>query len=158
MDQRRMHQVFEVGVLLKGANGALECLAGLALALVSTGSIVSLIRMLAQEQFIEGPHDFIANHLMNFANNFSVSNRNFYAFYLIGHGAVKLFLVVGLLRNKVWAYPVSLFVLSLFIVYQVYRFSYTHSVGLIALTAFDLVVVGLIWHEYGVMRRHRMAG
>jgi hypothetical protein len=38
--------------------------------------------------------------------------------------------------------------------HQLYRFSYTHEVGLIALTAFDILVMTLIWHEYGLVRRH----
>ena len=63
-------------------------------------------------------------------------------------------LVVGLLREKLWAYPASLIVLTLFVLYQLYRFSYTHGLGLIVLTLFDIVVMGLIWHEYGLMRRH----
>jgi len=79
---------------------------------------------------------------------------NFYAFYLLSHGIVKVFLVIGLLRNKLWAYPVSLVVLGVFIVYQLYRFSYTHGFGLMVLTVFDVVVMGLIWHEYRLVRRH----
>jgi uncharacterized membrane protein len=66
---------------------------------------------------------------------------------------VKLFLVAGRLRNKLWAYPASLVVMGLFIVYQIYRFSYTHGWGLIVLSVFDIVVIWLIWHEYRVVRR-----
>lgn len=40
-----------------------------------------------------------------------------------------------------------------FIVYQVYRYSYTHGTGLIVLTLFDIFVMALIWHEYQVVRR-----
>ena len=32
--------------------------------------------------------------------------------------------------------------------------SYTHGVGLIVLTVFDVFVIGLIWHEYRLVRRH----
>ena len=67
---------------------------------------------------------------------------------------VKLALVIGLLKGKLWSYPASLIVLGLFIVYQLYRFSYTHGAGLIVLTILDVVVMGLIWHEYRLMRRH----
>jgi len=65
-----------------------------------------------------------------------------------------VFLVVGLLGNKLWAYPVSLVILGRFIVYQLYRFSYTHGVGLIVLAIFDVIVMGLIWHEYRLVSRH----
>ncbi len=88
------------------------------------------------------------------AQGFSVNTKNFYAFYLLSHGVVKLALVAELLRNKLWAYPASLIVLGLFILYQIYRFYYTQSVGLVVLTVFDLIVMVLIWHEYGLMRRH----
>jgi len=69
-----------------------------------------------------------------------------------------MFLVIGLLRNKLWAYPASLVVMGLFIIYQLYRFSYTGSFGLIAITALDVVVMVLIWHEYRLMLRHTMVG
>ena len=48
---------------------------------------------------IEDPKDFIATHLLAAAQNFSVETKNFYAFYLLSHGIVKLLLVIGLLRN-----------------------------------------------------------
>jgi uncharacterized membrane protein len=44
--------------------------------------------------------------------------------------------------------------LGLFIAYQVYRYTYTHSVGLVLLTVFDLFVMVLIWHEYRLVRHH----
>jgi uncharacterized membrane protein len=53
-----------------------------------------------------------------------------------------------------WAYPASLAALGLFIVYQLYRFTDTHGIGLIILTIFDLVVMVLIWQEYKVVRQH----
>lgn len=90
---------------------------------------------------------------MEFAAHFSVSSQHFYAFYLLSHGLVKIALVVGLLRNRLWAYPASLVVMSLFIVYQLYRYSYTHSAALIVLSVFDVAVIGLIWHEYRLVRR-----
>jgi len=154
MNERRIHQIFEVSVLLKGAHALVECVGGLVLALVSSSSIAGLVNRLTQEELIEDPTDLIATHLLSMAQGFSVSTKNFYAFYLLSHGIVKLALVVGLLRNKLWAYPASLVVLGLFILYQIYRFFFTQSVGLIVLTVFDLIVMLLIWHEYGLMRRH----
>jgi uncharacterized membrane protein len=153
LSERQIHQIFRVSILLKGADALLECLGGIALALMSTSSIVSIVNAITQDELIEDPRDFIATHLLAMAHHFSVQTRNFYAFYLLSHGLVKILLVVGLLKNKLWSYPVSLTVLGLFVVYQLYRFSYTHGFGLIALTLFDIVVMGLIWHEYGLMRR-----
>ena len=154
MNERRVHQIFEISVLLKGAHALVECIGGLVLAFVSTSTITNLVYALTQEELIEDPKDFVATHLLSLAQNFTVSTQRFYAFYLLSHGVIKLLLVAGLLRNKLWAYPASLVVLGLFIVYQLYRFSYTHGVGLIVLTVFDVIVMGLIWHEYHLVRRH----
>lgn len=157
MNEHRVHQIFEVSLLLKGVHALIECVGGVVLAFVSTNAIVSLANSLTQEELVEDPHDFIASHLMMLASNFSVTTQGFYAFYLLSHGIVKIALVVALLKNQLWAYPASLVVLGLFIAYQLYRFSYTGSAGLVILTVFDLVVIVLIWHEYRLVRLHKLA-
>src|SRR6202171_5150876 len=158
MNERRVHQIFEISVLLKGSHALIECIGGLALIFVSTSTIRGLVNALTQDELIEDPNDFVAGHLLTFAQNFTVSTQHFYAFYLLTHGIVKVFLVVGLRRKRLWAYPVSLVVLGLFIAYQLYRFSYTHGVGLIILTVFDVIVMGLIWHEYRLVSHHLTSG
>lgn len=65
---------------------------------------------------------------------------------------MKVLLVIGLLKEKLSAYPASPVVLAAFIAYQLYRYSYTHSLGLIVLSVFDLVVVVLVWHEWCILR------
>ena len=154
MNEHRIHQVFVISVLLKGAHALIECLGGLILALVNTGAIVTLVNRLTQEEIVEDPNDLVAVHLRTFANSLSISDLHFYSLYLLSHGAIKILLVVGLLREKLWSYPASLIVLSLFVAYQIYRFAYTYSVGLIVLTALDIIVMGLIWHEYRLMQKH----
>jgi len=154
MQERRIHQLFEVSVLLKGAHALIECVGGVVLAFVSTDQIVRLVQHLTQDELIEEPHDFIASHLLAWAQGFSVQTQHFYAFYLLSHGLVKIALVAGLLARRLWAYPASLVVLAGFIGYQLYRYTLTHSVGLVVLTAFDLLVMWLVWHEYKLLRRH----
>ena len=81
------------------------------------------------DELIEDRHDWIATHLLEFARTFSVAEHHFYAFYLLSHGVVKAVLVVGLLREKLWAYPASFAVFGAFIAYQLYRYSFTHDIG-----------------------------
>ena len=157
MNERRIHQVFVVSVLLKGAHALIECVSGLALFLISTETIVRWVNFLTQEELVEDPRDFIANHLLLMAQHLSVGTKTFYAFYLVIHGLIKVFLVWGLLKDKLWAYPLSLTALAGFIVYQLYRYSYTHSLGLIVLTVFDLFVMALVWHEWHILKQRRAA-
>ena len=64
-------------------------------------------------------------------------------------------LVWALLKHKLWAYPLSIIVFAAFIVYQLYRFTFTRGLGLIALSLFDLVVIWLIYLEYRALKQRR---
>ncbi|MGQ0486711.1 MAG: DUF2127 domain-containing protein [Hyphomicrobiales bacterium] len=154
VNERFIHRVFEVSILLKGAHALVECIGGVALYAVSAATISSLVRNATQSELIEDPNDLVATYLPQAAQGLSLGSKEFYAFYLLSHGLVKLLLVIGLLRNRLWSYPASLAALALFIVYQLYRYSYTHALGLIVFTVFDVFVMALIWHEYRLVRRH----
>ncbi len=148
--EKNIRLAFLISLGFKGAHAVLETIGGTLLFFVSTGFIYSLVQMLTLVEITEDPNDFIANYLLRSAQAFTVDTKTFVALYLLAHGVVKLFLVFALLKNKLWAYPLSLLVFGLFIAYQLYRFAYTHSPFLILLTLFDLVVMWLIWHEYKV--------
>jgi uncharacterized membrane protein len=154
MRERRIHQIFEAGMLLKGLHGLVECIGGLTLTAISAHAVIHLVGLLTQGELAEDPHDVIATHLMLWADHFSGGSKTFFALYLLSHGLTKIVLVVALLRGKLWAYPASLTVLGLFILYQLYRFLLLPGPGMILLTIFDLGVMWLIWHEYRVMQRH----
>ena len=154
MQEKRIHQVFAVSVSLKGLHALFEIASGLALYFTSTEVIVGWITLWSRREIAQERNDWIASHLLRFAETFSVQQHDFYAFYLLSHGLVKIVLVVGLLKEKLWAYPASFVVFSAFIAYQLYRYSFTHDIALIALSIFDLFVIALAWHEYRLLRRH----
>jgi uncharacterized membrane protein len=155
VDERRIHQIFVASVILKGIDAAVETLSGLAMALVSQTQIVAIARWLTRHELIEDPHDFIANMLLHGAEALSLNAKAFYAYYMASHGAIKLVMVAGLLANRLWAYPFGLVVMVLFIAYQAYEYAQTHAIAMLALTAFDLIVLWLIWHEYKLVRQMR---
>ena len=154
MQEKRIHQIFVVSVLFKGAHAFVEIIGGVLLYLFSTQTLVALMLRYSQDELIEDPHDWVGTHLLTFARGFSVEDHHFYAFYLLSHGIVKSVLVLGLLKEKLWAYPASFVVFGLFIAYQLYRYSFTHEIALILLTIFDLFVIYLAVHEYRLLRKH----
>jgi len=154
MHEKRIHQIFVVSVLAKGAHALIEIAGGIALYFISTATIVGAIKRYSYDELIEDKHDWIATHLLDFARHFSVAEHHFYAAYLLSHGLIKVVLVAGLLRRKVWAYPASIAVFGAFIAYQLYRYSFTHDIGLILLSIFDLFVIYLTVHEYRLLRKH----
>ena len=154
MQEQRIHRIFVVSVLAKGIHAVIEIVSGLALTLISTETIVRTINRWSYDELIENRHDWIAGQLLKFSSHLSVAEHDFYAFYLLSHGIVKSVLVIGLLREKLWAYPASFAVFGLFIAYQLYRYSFTHDFGLILLSIFDLFVIYLAVHEYRLLRKH----
>ncbi|MDE2562443.1 MAG: DUF2127 domain-containing protein [Sphingomonadales bacterium] len=154
MNERRIHQAFEIGVILKGLDALVECVGGLLLFVTSTQWLVRWTELLTHEELTEDRHDLVANALLKAAHHLSVGTEHFYALYLLSHGLIKIAVVVGLLKEVLWAYPASLAVIAGFVAYQLYRYTYTHSAFLIALTVFDLVVMGLVWHEWRILKHH----
>lgn len=151
MQETSIRRLFKVSVLLKAANAIAEIVGGTSL--LFTGEITKIVSQMIQREFLEDPRDYVANIAQHYLPYFSEHSQSFAAFYLLSHGVIKIFLAIGLLRNKLWAYPAAIVFFILFILYQVYRYTYTQSAFLILLTIFDLIVVGLTWHEYKIVRR-----
>jgi uncharacterized membrane protein len=150
-----LDRAFAVGIILKGLDGILEVVGGVLLLVVSPAAIDRLSRFLTQHELSEDPHDFLATHLLHAAGTLTSSSVRFGAAYLISHGVVKIVLVAALLRNKIWAYPWMIAFLIAFIAYQVYRMTFAYSIGLLALTVFDVFVAWLTYREYGKQRAIR---
>jgi uncharacterized membrane protein len=108
----------------------------------------ALVVFLTAPELAEDPSDRIATLLQRTVHELSADTKLFASGYLIVHGVIKVFLAAGLLGGRLWSYPVSLWFLTVFIAYQIYRFLFTHSLWLIALTIVDLIVAFLIWREY----------
>lgn len=146
--ERALHRLFDLGVIIKGIDGALEVAGGVAFLLVKPGTLSALVAFLTAHEISEDPADLVANLLRHGAQQLTSSTTLFAGAYLLVHGLAKLFLVAGLLRGRLWAYPAALWFLTAFVLYQAYRLVLTLSFGLAVLTGFDLVVMFLIWHEY----------
>ena len=154
MQENNIRRLFKVSVLLKAANAIAEIVGGTSL--LFTGEITKVVSQMIQREFLEDPRDLVANVVQHYLPYFSGHSQLFAAYYLLSHGIIKIFLAVGLLRDKLWAYPAAIVFFILFILYQVYRYTYAPSSLLIFLTIFDLIVVALTWHEYKIVRRLRM--
>jgi uncharacterized membrane protein len=150
--ERTIHLVFEVSLWLKGVFALSEIIAGIALFFISQQFLLSVALWVTKEEFAEDPHDIVANFLLHTVQNLSIGTQKFAALYLLAHGVIKLWLIIGLLRRRLWYYPVAMIVFALFIAYQLYRYTFTHSVWLLLITVLDIVVIALTWHEYRFLR------
>jgi uncharacterized membrane protein len=150
-------KVFEGGIILKGIDGALEFLGGLLVLFVSPVTLHSFIAFVTHRELVENPHDKVANLLIHSTSHYSDGGRTFLIIYLWIHAAIKLIAVIGILKNYLWAYPFSLISLGLLVIYQLYDIFFVKaSVGMILLTIFDVIILGLIWREYGKIRKEQV--
>ena len=142
------HTFFLLSVWSKGVAGLLETIGGLLLLCIPQAGLNALVIFLTAPELAEDPTDRIATLLQRIVQELGADTKLFASGYLIVHGIIKVFLVAGLLGRRLWSYPVSLWFLAGFIAYQAYRFFFTHSLWMIALTIVDLIVAFLIWREY----------
>ena len=149
---RRLHRLFQIGLLLKAAHSALEISAGIVLAVVSREALLHLARRVTQDELSLDPRDWIANTVIRSAQHLSLDQKTAASLFLLSHGVVKLFLIIAVLRNKPWAYPAFMAALGLLIAWQSYKLVLAFSIALFALTVLDALVLVLTWHEYRVMR------
>jgi uncharacterized membrane protein len=145
---KTVHVLFDISVISKGVDGMLEIVGGAVLLLVGPAHISRMIRLLTQHELVKDPHDLLASFLVNAATHLSASTQAFGALYLLWHGVIKVALVVALLRKLLWAYPAAILAFGLFFMLQLYRYSHTHSVWLLALSVVDLFVIAMTWLEY----------
>ncbi len=141
-----LHLLFEAGVILKGIHAFVELVAAVFLYYFGNATFLAITR-LAESELAEDPNDAFLNFVLNQSGHL-VSARGFVALYLVISALINLAIAAGLLSNRMHAYPASIAVLCVFVLYQAYRLTLTHSAWLLAFTIFDIIVIFLIYEEY----------
>jgi uncharacterized membrane protein len=154
-DERAIGRAFRVSLVVKAGLSLIEIAVGATLYVASGEWILAVAHRLTRHELTQYPNDVVANFILRSAETLSIDRKSAAALYLFSHGAVKLFLVVMVLRDRMWAYPAFIAALGLLIAYQTYRLTLGFSPWLAGLTAFDLAVLWLTWHEYGIERIRR---
>ena len=154
-----IHVFFNLSIIAKGIDGVIEIVGGLLLFFVSPDRINAVIRVLTQHELSEDSRDLIATYLLNSTHNLTKGVTMYAAAYLLWHGVVKAGLVTALLLERHWAYPAAIVAFFLFLIYQLYRYTHTHSPLLLALSVVDMIVIILTWIEYKRLKAiHQFAG
>jgi uncharacterized membrane protein len=145
---RLWHRAFCAAIVFKGLDGVLELISGILFLCVPFPDLAELFFRVGRSAWMQDPDDFIARSLRHGFDHLSAANKIFAGVYLLGHGVVKLMLVVGLWRNQRWVFPVATLTIAAFIIYQTVRLVHHFSATLVVLMVLDVAVLGLIWREY----------
>lgn len=150
--------LFTFGMWWRIAYGATRLAIGVTLlSVVGTPLSVLFYRLTAHELAMDPDNSLLlyVGHSLTH-HNFMVTY--FLAGYLIFWGVVDMVLSYNVLRNKLWAFPASLALISFFIVYEMFRFTHTHSAVLLGIIVVDLALVLLIGHHYRILLRNKSSG
>ena len=136
-----------VGLIIKAIDGVLQLCGSALLLVIKPGTLNRAVVLLTQHELSEDPEDVIAQFLLRSAHQLGAA-KMFGAWYLFSHGLIKLLLVAAVLRQALWAYPALVGFLLVGVTYQLYRYSYGHSLWLVLLSLYDALIAWLVWHEY----------
>lgn len=139
---------FYGGMAIKAVNAFIEFIGGFFMLILSHDMINRLIWLAAIYELREDPNDLVMNYFINLGNNLSISSQHSAALYMLIHGTTKLFFIWLLVKRKLWAYPLSAIVFSLFIVYEIYSFTFSHSILMLFMIIIDIAIVAVIILEY----------
>ena len=87
----------------------------------------------------------LLHYLLGYQN---LKVTNFIIVYLGFWGIFDIVLSACILRHRLWAYPLSMWLIAIFIGYELMRLTQTHSCILLFFIIVDLLMLWLIWREY----------
>lgn len=155
MKQKYIDNLFIISLAIKAFDSVIEIVASLGILLLSHSTLTHIAVRLTRGELAEDPTSVTAHYILTFVQNFSGRARIFAIVYLGVHGLIKMLIVIGLFKRKIWVYPISIVIFGIFSGYEVYRFFFDHSLWILVLAAFDLFVIWLVWKEYTIIEGTR---
>ncbi|MEY3784204.1 MAG: hypothetical protein RLZZ230_526 [Candidatus Parcubacteria bacterium] len=128
--------------------GLLRIILGLALLRVIGEPLINIVTSVMEHELMAKSPDFIFKGISHSLRAHHYSVTYFLAFYFIFWGSVDAVLSFQLLKDRLWAFPISLGLIGTFIAYSVFRFTYTHSLVLLGVIVLDIIIMMLIFKEY----------
>ena len=139
---------FDLALLLKAVNGALEMLGAALILFVPPALVLKVVSFLTGGELAQDIDDPVAAALQGAAQTFAVHTHYLLAAYLALHGVVKVLLVIGIFAGKKIAYPLLMIALVIFGVYEAYRGFMRQELLLQVVAVFYFSLLVLTAYEY----------
>jgi len=140
--------LFRIGMWWRILYGALRLVLGLALFRVVGTPVLDIFYKFMGKELVEDPNDLLIQTVGPFLGHFAFTVTYFLVIYLIFWGIIDVILSINLLKHKNWAFPTSIYLISLFVLYEIYRFFHTHSFVLAYIIVVDIILIWLINKEH----------
>ncbi len=140
--------LFRLGMWWRVFYGVLRLILSFLLLHFIDSSFSSILYSFLSHEIIEDPNDFLIRVVYPFLESHTFTVTYFLAAYLFFWGIIDIFLSFYILRHKLWAFPVGIVLISLFVLYEIYRFTHTHSLFLAFIIIVDSFIIWLTYREY----------
>ncbi len=153
LQNKIIRNFFEATVFMKGAAGILEIAMGSLFLFLNKETIDNVFIFLTNLPIVS-----YSQHLTNYLErqaDVAQDSQYFLASYFLFYGLLNIFLVVCLLKDKLWAYPTSIVFFSAFNLYLLYRFLLYRSGTTLFFVIFDIFFIILIWREYWQLQQKK---
>lgn len=136
--------------------GSLRLLLGFVLLKVVGSTFTDVLVSVMSHELVEDPYDAIFQFLYTLFEDHSFTITYFVAGYLLFWGTIDILLSILLLKHKLWAFPVSIGLILVFIGYSMLRLAHTHSLVLAGVIVIDTIILYLIYREYTLLKIGRL--
>lgn len=142
------NDLFKVGMYWRIGYGFIRTLFGLVLLRLVGSPLIDVFHKAMSFELIEDPTDVLYSAVTSLLEHHTFYITYFLAFYFIFWGLIDVILSINLLRGKHWSFIVSFWLIGAFVAYEIYRFTFTHSLLLLWIIFVDLVILYLIWEKH----------
>ena len=147
-----LHLAFFVAIAIKGLDGFLEAVAGTVFAIAGSQRVYDFALWATAPELERHPASHAVHAIRHGAYGLTHTSHRFVITYLLVHGLIKLALVINLMIEKMWVFPVSVALLLGFIAVMGVKLEHQWSNWLFAFAMFDVVTVALVAHEWRMRR------
>ena len=141
-------QAFKIGMWWRIFYGFLRLILGAVAIKLINVPFQDILYTVMSHELTEDSTDVLFQVLNSFLINHPLAITTFVPIYLIFWGLVDIILSINLLKHNLWAFPVSLYLIGFFVLYELIRLYQTHSLLLLCVIIIDIIVFILIRNEY----------
>lgn len=151
-----LDRAFRLSLFIKGFDGTLQFISGSLLLFIEPQTLGRWMNFLTRHLISEDPNNVVAHWLYHQAENLSVDTTVLVSLYMLSHGVIKLGLVYGLLKEKLWVFPFAFVGFGAILSIEIYRIIFYYFWGVCVLMSFDVFVLTMVVLEYRKLKKERL--
>lgn len=144
--EKIIYKIFEWSLVVKGFNSFWEIILGYII--IFDRKVKILLLSSVMNELNERPNNFLASHLKHILEKTTPNMETYIGVYILIQGIIKIFLITGLIKRKLWVYPMAMYIFLAFVFYQSFRIIHSGSIFFLTLSILDVITILLINHEY----------